>query len=87
MKFYDKGFISYYDKYIQLQLFNVGNLILDLSIYKDKVCESTFKCISAKQFNSKYLNSSYSDDFLYTLFSKKNIYFKDKKNHILIKVK
>ena len=32
MKFYDKGFITKYDDFIQLQIFNVGNLVLDLKI-------------------------------------------------------
>lgn len=87
MKYHDNGFIVYYDNYVHLQLFNVGSVILDLSIYKNKICQSTFKCIDSKKFNEEYINSSYSDDFLYTLFTSKNIYFKDKKNKILIKVK
>jgi hypothetical protein len=87
MKFYDKGFISKYDNYIHLQIFQVGNLVLDLKIYKDTICQSTIKCISAKEFNEKYLHNSYKDDFLYNLFSQKKIYYKDTINNILIKVK
>jgi len=87
MKFYDKGFISQYEDYIHLQIFQVGNVVLDLKIYEDTVCQSTLKCISAKEFNKKYLHNSYKDDFLYNLFSQKKIYFKDTINNILIKVK
>ena len=87
MKFYDKGFISQYEDYIHLQIFQVGNVVLDLKIYEDTVCQSTLKCISAKKFNEKYLHNSYKDDFLYNLFSQKKIYFKDTINNILIKVK
>ena len=87
MKFYDKGFISQYKDYIHLQIFQVGNVILDLKIYKDKICQSTIECMSAKEFNTKYLHNSYKDDFLYNLFSQKKIYFKDTINNILIKVK
>ncbi len=87
MKFYDKGFISQYEDYIHLQIFQVGNVVLDLKIYEDTVCQSTLKCISAKEFNEKYLHNSYKDDFLYNLFSQKKIYFKDTINNILIKVK
>jgi len=86
MKYHDNGFIVYYNNYVHLQLLNVGNVILDLSIYKNKICEGTFRCTSSKKFNKEYINSTYSDDFLYNLFTSKNIYFKDKKNKILIKV-
>jgi hypothetical protein len=86
MKYHDSGFISYYDDYIHLQLLNIGNVVLDLSIYKKKICKSTFECIDSNEFNNKYFNHSYKSDFLYTLFKRKKIYFKDKKNKILIKV-
>ena len=87
MKFYDKGFITKYDDNIHLQIFNAGQLVLNLKIYKDKVCKGTLQCMESKEFNKQYLNISYKDDFLYNLFSKNKIYFKDKKNKILIKVK
>lgn len=87
MKFYDKGFINKYDSYINLQIYNSGTLALNLDIYKNSICKSTFECMSAKSFNSKYLSSNYKDDFLYNLFKGKKIYFKDKQNNILIKVK
>ncbi len=87
MKFYDKGFITKYGKYIHLQIFNVGQVVLDLEIYKDEVCQGTLQCVSSKEFNRKYLHSEYSENFLYNLFSKKKIYHKDRKNKILIKVK
>ena len=87
MKFYDKGFISQYEDYIHLQIFQVGNVVLDLKIYKDTICQSTLECISAREFNDKYLHNSYKEDFLYNLFSQKKIYYKDTINNILIKVK
>ncbi|MCK5293407.1 MAG: hypothetical protein KAJ49_02060 [Arcobacteraceae bacterium] len=87
MKFYDKGFIQKYDNYITLNILNAGISVLNLQIYKDEVCQSTLECISSKEFNKKYLDSSYKDDFLYALFSHKKIYFKDNKKKIFIKVK
>ena len=87
LKFYDKGFITKYDDYIQLQVFEIGHIVLDLKVYKNEVCQGILKCISTKEFNEKYLSSSYDDDFLYKLLDKKKIYFKDKVNHILIKIK
>lgn len=87
MKFYDKGFINRYPDHTHLQVFNAGSIILDLKIYKDEVCRATFECMDSKEFNSKYLSSSYSDDFLYNLFLQNRINYKDKKNKILIKIK
>lgn len=87
MKFYDKGFINYFEDHIHLQVFAVGRVVLDLQIYQDKVCQSTFECMSGKEFNKQYLHSSYKEDFLYNLFSQKEIYHKDNENGILIKVK
>jgi len=87
MKFYDKGFITKYEDNIHLQIFNVGNLVLNLKIYKDEVCQGTLQCISSEEFNKQYFHTSYKDDFLYNLFSKNKIYFKDRENNILIKVK
>lgn len=87
MKFYDRGFVNVYDNHINLQVFEVGKLALNLTIYKDKICQSTFQCLSGEEFNKKYLHPSYKKDFLYNLFSKNEIYHKDKQNNIFIKVK
>ena len=82
MKYYDKGFIFYYEDYVKLQLLNIGKVILDLEIYPDKVCKSTFKCISSQEFNKEYLHTTYTNDFLYQLFKRKKINYKDRKNNI-----
>ena len=87
MKFYDKGFVKIYNNFINLQIYNSGIIALNLNIYKNKVCKGFLQCMSSKEFNKNYLSSQYEDDFLYKLFSKKNIYFKDKNNSIFIKVK
>ena len=87
MKYHDKGFIYYYEDYIKLQLLNIGQVVLNLKIYQDKICKGTFECMSSKEFNEKYFHSSYNNDFLFNLFKQNTIYFKDKKNNILIKVK
>jgi hypothetical protein len=86
-KFYDKGFVNIYKDHINLQVFEIGNLVLDLDVYEDKVCQSTLECLSAKEFNKQYLHHSYEEDFLYKLLSGKKIYHKDKENGIFIKVK
>jgi hypothetical protein len=85
MKFYDKGFINKYEDYTHLTIFNLGKVVLDLKIYQDQVCQGLLQCISTKEFNKKYLHSSYEDDFLSKLFRKEQIRFKDKENKIFIK--
>jgi hypothetical protein len=87
IKLYDKGFITHYDNYIHLQVLNIGKVILNLEIYEDKICEGILQCISAKEFNTKYLHRSYANNFMYNLFKKDKVYFKDKQNNILIKIK
>ena len=86
MKFYDSGFISQYNDKIHLTIYSFGKIALDVDIYEDRICKSTFECISSKEFNTKYLHSSYNDNFLYTLFKSKKINFIDKQNQIKIKV-
>jgi hypothetical protein len=87
MKFYDKGFITKYDDRIHLQIFSVGQLVLNLEVYKDRVCRSTFECLNASEFNKKFLSDSYRESFLYDLLSKEKVDFKDRDKRIKIKVK
>jgi hypothetical protein len=86
-KFYDKGFVNIYKDHINLQVFEAGHLALNLYIYEDKVCQSSFECMGGDQFNKKYLHPTYKKDFLYNLFLQDSIYHKDRKNGIFIKVR
>lgn len=89
MKFYDKGFISTFGDYTQVQIYSAGKTVLDFKVYENQVCKSTFECESSKEFNKKYLHSSYEENFLKTIFDdkKKNTVFRDKEHNILIKIK
>lgn len=89
MKFYDKGFIFKYKDYTQVQIFTAGTVILDMKIYEDRVCRSTFECQDLKTFNRNNLHKSYDDRFLKELFERnqKEVVFRDKKNRILIKIR
>lgn len=89
MKFYDKGFIFKYDNYTQVQIFSAGTAVLDMKIYEDRVCKSTFECQDLKTFNSINLHNSYDESFLKELFDKneKEVTHRDRKNRILIKIK
>jgi hypothetical protein len=86
LKFYDKGFIERYENSVKLTIFNLGVVVIDMSIYKDKVCKNALLCYDGDTFNDKFLDKSYGEDFLYNLFIQDDIYFKDQKNGILIKV-
>lgn len=86
MKFYDKGFITHYQDHTHLQIYNAGQSVLELKIYKDKICKDTFACQSLKSFNKDFLHTSYEDDFLPKLFSEKSIDFKDTQHKITIRV-
>ena len=88
MKFYDKGFISKFDEYTQVQIFSAGTAVLNLEIYSDRICISTFKCQSLKEFNRLNLDASYPDNFLQKLFDKseKKSIFRDTNKGILIKI-
>lgn len=88
MKFYDKGFISQFTNYTQVQIFSAGTMVLNLDIYDDRICKSTFECLSLKEFNSQNLDESYDEKFVKNLFDKKEkkIVFKDKEKGILIKI-
>jgi hypothetical protein len=89
LKFYDKGFIYKYIDYTQVQIFSAGTVVLDMKIYEDRVCKSTFKCQDLKTFNKENLDDSYDELFLKNLFDKneKEVIHRDKKNRILIKIK
>ena len=89
MKFNDKGFIFKFKDYTQVQIFSAGVAILDMKIYEDKVCKSTFKCQDLDTFNKENLSSTYPKNFLTSLFDKKDkeIVHKDIKNNILIRIK
>jgi len=88
MKFYDKGFITQYDSYTQVQIFSAGSLVLNLEIYDDRVCKSTLQCLSLKEFNKQHLDSTYEENFIKKLFDKpsQKTVFRDRKHGILIKI-
>ncbi|MEA1915182.1 MAG: hypothetical protein U9N30_07680 [Campylobacterota bacterium] len=86
MKFYDVGFVSRFQNHTEVQIYSAGASILQLKIYKDRVCRDTFECQSLKEFNASNLHKSYAEDFLYQLFQQSKINYTDTKNRIRIKV-
>ena len=88
MKFNDKGFIFKFKDYTQVQIFSAGVAVLDMKIYEDKICRTTFKCQNLETFNKENLSSTYPDNFLKELFERnqKEVIHRDKTNDILIKI-
>lgn len=86
LKFNDKGFIERYQDNVRLTVLNLGIVVTDMRIYKDKVCKNFALCFDGATFNDKFLDKSYEKDFMYNLFTQENINFKDKEHGILIKV-
>ena len=88
MKFYDKGFITTYSTHTQVQIYSAGSVVLDLKLYEDRVCQSTFKCQSLKEFNKQNLDASYPENFIKSLFEKKEkkVLFRDKNHGVTIKI-
>jgi len=88
LKFYDKGFISRYKNYTEVEILSAGTVVLKLKLYKDKICRDTFRCQNYKTFNKEFLSNEYKDIFIKELFEKneKNTIFRDRKNSILIKI-
>ena len=89
MRFADYGFITKYSDHINLKILEAGVVVLNLDVYKNKICKenSYLRCQDAKKFNAQNLLVDYKADFLYNLLNKDRIFFKDKKNKILIKIK
>ena len=89
MKFYDKGFISNYADHTKVQIYSAGQIVLDLMLYENQVCQSTFECMTSKEFNKEYLHPSYKENFLKNIFeqNEKNSIHADRDNRILIKIK
>lgn len=88
IKFYDRGFVSIYKNYTQVQVLSAGVVVLNLKMYKDRVCKDSFECQNYKDFNKEFLSSEYKEKFIKELFEKneKNIVFRDKSRDILIKI-
>ena len=88
MKFYDKGFIYKFKEYTQVQIFSAGTAVLDMKIYEDKVCRTTFKCQDLVTFNKENLSSTYPDNFIKELFERnqKEVIHRDREHDILIKI-
>ncbi|QOG12209.1 hypothetical protein [Arcobacter sp. FWKO B] len=102
MKYSDLGFIKYYPNSTGLEIYSFGKALLDLRIYENRVCSSTFECISSDEFVRKYIHPSYPNTFFnnilhfddlenmggieYEYTKNGNLYYRDRINNILIRI-
>ncbi len=119
--FSDTGFLNKYDNLLNLEVFTMGKLALDLriSLEEDDICVDQL-CNTKEGFNQTFLSPFYPDDLIEKVIQRKpilggknlkktsngfmqkimtkdysikykiwpgNIYFKDAKNKIMIKLK
>ncbi len=102
-RFAGTGFYKDTPEYVQLQIYSTGVPLANLKFYKKKdlICEG-IKCNKRRWFTDRFLSPSYPKDLIIKIMTKQpislkskdikystdnGIYFKDRKNRILIKIK
>lgn len=88
IKFDDKAFLQEYDNYIRLQAYNAANVLVELDVYDDKICQSFF-CESSSSFNEKHFGLGYEPNFLYKLLQKglsEEVIYEDLVNGVIIEI-
>ena len=78
MRYADMGFIYKKSDLVKVEIYALGQPLLNLDINPMNVCMSTFKCMEKKDFNAKMLSAYYPDTVLENIFRAKPIF--DKKN-------
>ncbi len=86
LRYADNGFIKHFGDEIHVDLFNSAQKVLELSIAK-QICLN-WTCLSKKEFNDRFLHSSYPEDFLEKLLLKKEdlVFNRRKKEEILYNI-
>lgn len=78
MRYADMGFIYKKSDLVKVEIYALGQPLMNLDINSMNVCLSTFKCMEKKDFNTKMLSSTYPDTILENIFRAKPIF--NKKN-------
>ena len=74
MRYADMGFIYKSDSFVKVEIYSMGQPVVNLDINGMNVCMSTFKCMEKKDFNAKMLSSTYPDTLLENIFQSKPIF-------------
>jgi len=72
--FSDTGFLNRYDNLINLQVFSMGKVVLDLTVYlnDDEICVGSL-CNTKHGFNQTFLTGAYPDDLVEKVLQSKPI--------------
>ncbi len=69
----DTGFMKSGENYLNLQIFSLGNLIMDMTINPNGICLNSY-CMDKESFNRKYLSKYYPDTLLENVLKGKPIF-------------
>ncbi|MCK5854046.1 MAG: hypothetical protein KAG56_02405 [Sulfurovaceae bacterium] len=78
MRYADMGFIYKKTDLVKVEIYALGQPLMNLDINSMNVCLSTFECMEKKDFNAKMLSAYYPDTVLENIFRAKPIF--NKKN-------
>ncbi len=74
IKYADMGFIYKSDSFIKVEIYQMGQAIMSLTINGMNICLSTLKCMEKRDFNKEMLIASYPDTLLENIFRGKPIF-------------
>ena len=74
IKYADMGFIYRADSFIKVEIYEMGQAIMSLTINGMNICLSTLKCMEKRDFNKEMLVASYPDTLLENIFRGKPIF-------------
>ena len=74
IKYADMGFIYRSDSFIKVEIYQMGQAIMSLTINGMNICLSTLKCMEKRDFNKEMLIASYPDTLLENIFRGKPIF-------------
>ncbi len=69
----DTGFLKTAPNYANLQIFAMGNILMDLTLNDSGVCVNSY-CVDKESFNRKYLSKYYPDNLLENVLKGKPIF-------------
>ena len=74
IKYADMGFIYRSDSFVKVEIYQMGQAIMSLTINGMNICLSTLKCMEKREFNKEILITSYPDTLLENIFRGKPIF-------------
>lgn len=75
-KYADAGFIYETSDALKVEIYQSGQGLTSLLINQERICMSSFECMSAGEFNARILHTLYPGSFLKEVFSGQPIFDK-----------